>query len=128
MTDVCVKINEKPVQTITIPGWSGTQMLNGYASLLKALRILDKPSTLDITMEDWAEGPMTLFGFDLSKDGSDNTDPINGTVSVNLRFQNATPVGLVAIFYGCYHGTLFIYSDKTVESYDTTVVSPSKRE
>ncbi len=86
---------------------------------LKALRALDRPDPIDLTMATFKDGPLTVYGFDLSPDKSNSSPCPRGVTSLEMRFSSATPSdGLVGIVMGQFHGMFTVDKNGFVEVSD----------
>ncbi len=114
-----MKIDNFTVEPVLTPGWKGTEYLDSYAQTLKALGALDRLESVDIGMPRFRDGPLTLFGFDLSPDRSDASPCKRGVTSLEMRFAQPTPtVGLTGIVYAYFHGMMTIDGARNVCVYD----------
>ncbi len=107
------------VEPILQPTWQGNAYLESYVQTLKALRALDKPQPVDFATNVFKNGPLTIFGWDLSADRSNYSPCRRGVTSMELRFAKPTPaVGLTAIVMGQFHGMMTIDKNHTVNVFD----------
>ncbi|ESO88069.1 hypothetical protein LOTGIDRAFT_145931 [Lottia gigantea] len=87
------------------------QATTPYLDLMKRVGILNSKEDLDMSYNDYIKG-YTLFGFDLTNDhGADQVNfhpKSSGSVSLELRFENAPPNPLNLLLFAEYDNVLEI--------------------
>ncbi len=116
---MALKVANALVEPVLRPSWSGTGYTDTYVQTLKALRALDRPNSVDLSLWTFKNGPLTVFGFDLSPDKTDSSPCRWGITSLELRFSSPVPKdGLTAIVFSQFHGLMTIDKHRNVDTFD----------
>lgn len=106
LNSITLKSDGVAIDNLQIEEWSRNGIIGAYNKLLHIIQITNTALAVDITPEQFLNGPYTLFGLSGSDNSSTNLDT---TVSLSFKFSEPVPEqGLTAIIFGMHSTELTI--------------------